>query len=944
MVHSTETIRNQLTSVLQLVLDVDWPEKWGDFIPIVKHLLESNNLSEAYCGLLALLQLVNNFRWRSKNRKTVFYPIVDSTFPAVYQLATKAIEGNTVEEANVVTACLKIYVKSIGMDIPLSLQNSQTLIGWGNIFIKAVERPINEAELSEDADEREKQPWVKVRKWAYRCLNFLFTRYGNPATLDAKQQYLKFANQFIKHFAPNILKSYLSQLDQHLTQKTFQSSKCLILTAEFIGDCLKHKLTWQAVKPFIGHLVKDFIFPQLAYTEKDQELWEDNPTEFVQTRQQFLMDNNSPANACSNLVQLMAQDRKKHCLNGILELANGYLVKHRDTANLPNADQEKDSALAMIGAISTALSHTNPASVQMVEEFFQAFVIPELSSVNPFLRYRACELVSKFGRFRFTPQTTQVILTKIIDCLGHSEAPVKVSAAMALEPLISDEESAKIALPILPQIMTLLLTLTAEMELDNLTDLMEQFVEMFSEELAPFAIQLSTQLASTFNSLTGDLIKSEQQAQQIEANGFQESDEPYAFDDKLMSAQGILRTMGTLVISLDEKTDILAEVERVLMPVVGAVFQNYLFDLYDEALELLDCLLFSFKQVTPNLWSAFVLMITAAQHAGPTYVPSVFSTVENYINYGRTVIPTEPKLQSLFIDLYTTVMTSSDCEGHDRMLGARMMQYIFLCCQGEAIQNMIPSTLTPLFPHFGQQNLPKVFLINGIKLVLACLLNSTALTLSLMDQNNWVQGFFQLLINNLESLYGVHDKYLTIRTLVSIVELPIESVPQSVQNGLPQLLLAFTQLFQKLPSSEDTKLQRVREYDEDDFDDYYDEAEELNSEDGDDLENITDDGSIDDAYLAKLAESIKSQENDSDLYGSAGDDDSLMEEEDFMDNEMSCSPLHQLDIYVTVRDIFQALDQRLHPTYLKFISEMNDEQKQVIQEIFSTAANRNQSN
>jgi hypothetical protein len=38
-----------------------------------------------------------------------------------------------------------------------------------------------------------------------------------------------------------------------------------------------------------------------------------------------------------------------------------------------------------------------------------------------------------------------------------------------------------------------------------------------------------------------------------------------------MSAQGILRTMGTLVISLVEKTDILAEIERVLMPVIGAV-------------------------------------------------------------------------------------------------------------------------------------------------------------------------------------------------------------------------------------------------------------------------------------------------------------------------------------------------------------------------------------
>lgn len=134
------------------------------------------------------------------------------------------------------------------------------------------------------------------------------------------------------------------------------------------------------------------------------------------------------------------------------------------------------------------------------------------------------------------------------------------------------------------------------------------------------------------------MIKSDQQAQQIEANGFQ---------------------------GLDEKTDILSEVERVLMPVVGAVFQNYLFVLYDEALELLDCLLFSFKQVTPQLV--------------------------------------------------------------------------------ECLSSYDSATLTPLFPHFGLQNIPKVFLINGIKLVLACLLNSTAPTVSLMVQNNWVQRIDQRL-------------------------------------------------------------------------------------------------------------------------------------------------------------------------------------------------------
>lgn len=50
--------------------------------------------------------------------------------------------------------------------------------------------------------------------------------------------------------------------------------------------------------------------------------------------------------------------------------------------------------------------------------------------------------------------------------------------------------------PNLPFIMQELLSLTNEIDIDTLANVMEEFVEVFAEQLTPFAVQLCTQLVS----------------------------------------------------------------------------------------------------------------------------------------------------------------------------------------------------------------------------------------------------------------------------------------------------------------------------------------------------------------------------------------------------------------------------------------------------------------
>jgi hypothetical protein len=58
-------------------------------------------------------------------------------------------------------------------------------------------------------------------------------------------------------------------------------------------------------------------------------------------------------------------------------------------------------------------------------------------------------------------------------------------------------------IPNLPFIMQELLNLTNEIDIDTLANVMEEFVEVFAEQLTPFAVQLCTQLVSDAPMPTG---------------------------------------------------------------------------------------------------------------------------------------------------------------------------------------------------------------------------------------------------------------------------------------------------------------------------------------------------------------------------------------------------------------------------------------------------------
>lgn len=90
--------------------------------------------------------------------------------------------------------------------------------------------------MPDDLDEREKAPLWKAKKWAYRCLERLFRRYGNPTLDSIKAKYGSFAKNFVENFAPLILQTYLSQTAALVSGQVWLSKRAIHSIATFYAD------------------------------------------------------------------------------------------------------------------------------------------------------------------------------------------------------------------------------------------------------------------------------------------------------------------------------------------------------------------------------------------------------------------------------------------------------------------------------------------------------------------------------------------------------------------------------------------------------------------------------------------------------------------------------------------------------------------------------------
>ncbi|KAI9844267.1 MAG: hypothetical protein M1837_005677 [Sclerophora amabilis] len=918
-------IRQQLIPILQKVLHYDFPSKWPNFLDITMRLLNTNEANSVFAGLQCMLAICRVYRFKSENRAD-FDKIVAVSFPQLLTIGTGLVNETSNEAGEMLRTVMKAYKHAAYFELPPHLREHGTIVGWCSLFLGLVAKVAPPDSLSDDLDERESNHWWKAKKWAYYNLNRLFVRYGNPSTLQKESwdNYSEFSKNFITNFAPEILKAYLLQIEKWIAKTAWLSKPCLSFTLAYLDECIKPKSMWAHLKPHMETLIAHVLFPVLCQSDEDIELFESDPPEYLHRKLTFYEEVSSPDVAATTFLVTLTKSRKKQTFT-ILSFINGIVNRYESAPDDQKNPREKEGALRMIGTLSSVILAKKSPIADQVEYFFVRHVFPEFRSPHGYLRARACDTLEKFEQLDFKdPQNLIIIYRNILESMADPELPVRVEAALALQPLIRHDAIRNAMQQNIPQIMQQLLKLANEVDVDALANVMEDFVEVFAAELTPFAVALTQQLRDTYLRIIREL---------MERNNQKEGDDSYGdfLDDKSITALGVLQTIGTLILTLESTPDVLAHLETILMPIISVTLENKLYDLYNEVFEIIDSCTFSAKSISPAMWQAFELIHKTFKSGAELYLEDMLPALDNFVAYGsENLIQNQAYLEAVVSMVYD-IFRDEKVGGVDRICGCKLAESIMLHLPGHVdhhVPKFVELAMTTLV---NNEMKVKSYRIHLMEMIINALYYNASLTLHSLESNGWTNKFFSLWFSNIDNFTRVHDKKLSIAAIVALLTLRADQVPVSVQQGWPRLLTGIVRLFQTLPaamknreeaSKEDFTLEEGLNDDEDEEDEGWDdpgwtgEADELE-------EDVKDEST---AYIQFLNEEAQK-------FGAvADDDDDELEEESLLE-----TPLDKVEPYGLFRNALLQLQHEQPPLYESLTKNLNPDEQTVVQGVIHQA-------
>lgn len=631
--------------------------------------------------------------------------------------------------------------------------------------------------------------WLHVHV-ANKCL-FPF-RHGSPSNPGKGEGAAAFAKNFATTIAPEILKHYLQEIEKWAAKTLWLSRPCLSYIMVYLDESVKPKEMWTHLKPHLTNLVTHFVFPLLCLNEEDLEKFEDEPEEYLHRKLNYFEDASAPDVAGVNFMVNLTKNRRVETFE-ILKFVNNVVNDYEQSPDDKKNHIAKEGALRMIGTLAPVILGKKSPIADQVEYFLVRYVFPEFASSQGYLRARACDTIEKFEQLNFQDQNNlMTIYRHILDCMGDPALPVRVTAALALQPLIRHDVIRTNMQTQIPTIMQQLLKLANEADIDALANVMEDFVEVFAAELTPFAVALSEQLRDTYLRIVRELLEKESK---VGEDGEMVSD----YDDKSITALGVLQTIGTLILTLESTPDVLLHIEAVLMPVIQVTLDNKLYDLYNEVFEIIDSCTFAAKTISPNMWKAFELIHSTFKGA-EYYLEDMLPALDNIVQYGAPQLVQRPDYVQALYDMVSGPF-KEDAEGLERISACKLAEAMMLCLRGQ-IDTCVEGFMVMGMGILAVQDIKvKTIRIHLMEMVINAINYNPVLALQVLETKGWTNRFFSLWFGTMNSFNRVHDKKLCILAITALLNLTPDQVPASISVGWFRLMEGICELFKTLPNA-----------------------------------------------------------------------------------------------------------------------------------------------
>lgn len=708
-------VLNHLLAIVGALIPLDFPYNWPDLVPSTLEMLQSTDSNTVYCGVLCCIEILRNFKQPStvtEQRDANLNSIVASLFPLLYRIAASLALDSHEKAGLILWKIIKCYKLSICIEIPIFLQQDVQLKNWLCLFTGILQRPIQlEPSILESQDsvaykfshkpslstsstssnsssftsvtdslpitpsgESSVHAWLKCKRWACFVHTKLMTVH---ATLNSKVSFKtslansSFASIYLSHFAPNLCNIFLNEISVWRSQSAQTISflslhQSVINLYDFLEAALDVESLWNILVSHMELIISDLVFQTLLLSESDVELLHHQPEEYILIN----IENAefTPRNNACKFLSHMIKSHGNQILEGFFTFINQCISKHHENRDDYQLSIQKDAALQMICSVRFTLLNGDSPFLHQMESFIVQQVSVDTSSRHAFLRARACELIAEFGKIKYSMQDPKQLCSRIMDCLNDTEVVVRFQAIMALQTLVRYQSVCTALAQQISQVMHKILEIYDDVDSERISLVMEDLIDIFSEQLSPFSVQLSKQLSDQFTRIVTELLTRE--SQNAEEYGF--------VDDKNMAAFGILNALSTLLFSLEKSPALITKVEANLLPVLRIVLENSQEPFYQEVFELIDTCLYSVSQVTDTMFEVLE-MIKVGFKVNPSHGAEYFiPCLCNFVKFSDIrKIMTENNIK-FFFDMTLYYVGGQNISEEDKQQACNFAQVIII--------------------------------------------------------------------------------------------------------------------------------------------------------------------------------------------------------------------------------------------------------------------------
>lgn len=785
-------IRATIEYALKEILKCDFPDKWPGIVDNIHSLLSSDNQSYIYAGV----EVFNTLCGRLRFCDNIQYidNILSQVFPFLKKLMEYLLNADDQMSQELKLWIIKSFRHSTYFKVTPHFLNEEVFGSWMELFFTMLK---NNPPYEVGSTIGDKNIIFKQKKW----IGYIFTRYISRycrKRSDENQYAIAFRELFFRNCAIQFTDISCNLLLSYIRKEIYFPRRIVTILLNYIATGVLNSTIWTHIKPNILNIFQELIIPIVSLRKEDIEIMENDPHEWIRLEHDPVDEYSIPKYPAVDIITESIQHRSFNALDDIMNIILNHLNAYQeDPLNIEKACM-KFGILEILKRLNTILS-SNPNYSNSLEELLVNYIFPDFQSPYPFIVSKVNNILSFFADITFNnEENILTILNFILQSMNSEQLIVSVEATLTLRHFMKYPNVQSLIHPILPDLFRRYFELMELIDNDDLVSSLHEIIDYFGENVAEYSLEITKVLSSHF----------------IRIKSITTQDD----DVLILTCINILAAIHTILKSIKKRPELIQSIQEALVPVLIDIVSDECPEFIDDIVRILVNLTYYTPVIIEGYWTIYDHLVKALVTWSPDYIDDYLPILDNMISRDNDSFINSNRLEILY-DVFRFFLDDLNRPLTETASACQLVEVVFYQSRGK-IDHAIPHFINTAMSRYKETESIglRVFLI---EVVVNALYNSPISALNALESANMTQYVLNeiYLLASQDEFLRRHDKRCLIFGLSTFLEIPFESLPESIKSLFKDLSLLLMDLTKKASlqskeSNEEEEEENVEEFDE----------------------------------------------------------------------------------------------------------------------------------